>query len=223
MLEVLIVCSLSSTSAFRAQGARYQTGSRLSAFGGLGDVFSGSLLSPRKAPKVDVTDVKDKIKKLAKGTQNGIKASENAREEIAELVTQLERVSKDSKLTTSPLMEGDWNLVYTTNEGSSAGKIGPLVGDVVQNVNLADGVYLNYVRLPGIEGALTASWDVLPKNQWRVKFEQIKFSIFGIKVVEKPLGAVGTWRFTYLDEDLRILYAAGGKNTAKENVYILSK
>ena len=56
-----------------------------------------------------------------------------------------------------------------------------------------------------------------------MKFEQIRFSIFGIKVVEKPLGAIGTWRFTYLDDDLRILYAAGGKNTVKENIYILAK
>ena len=33
----------------------------------------------------------------------------------------------------------------------------------------------------------------------------------------------GIWRTTYLDEDFRILYATGGKNTVKENVYILTK
>ena len=29
--------------------------------------------------------------------------------------------------------------------------------------------------------------------------------------------------FQLLDEDFRILYAMGGKNTVKENVYILTK
>ena len=218
LLLTLIADSL-RCDAFRfGKIANYELKTRLSAFGGL-DFFTQS----RKASKVDVETVKQEIKDLARGTKNGIQASEEVRESIKRLVSELESANTNSKLTTSRLMDGDWNLVYTTNEGSSAGKLGPFVGDVVQSVDLDQGDYINFVRLPGFEGALTASWDVLPKNKWRVKFEQIRFSIFGIKVVEKPLGAIGTWRFTYLDDDLRILYAAGGENTVKENIYILAK
>ena len=35
-------------------------------------------------------------------------------------------------------MNGSWNLVYTTNGGSSAGKLGPFVGDVEQRIFLSN-------------------------------------------------------------------------------------
>ena len=38
-----------------------------------------------------------------------------------------------------------------------------------------------------------------------------------------PFGTVGTWHMSYLDDNMRILYAIGGKNTVVENVYILTK
>lgn len=90
---------------------------------------------------------------------------------------------------------------------------------------------MNFVRLFGgaVEGALEATWQVTGPNKWRVIFENITFRILGIPAVDKkPLpGQAGVWKLTYLDEDLRILYAAGitneGKPARVSNIYILQR
>uniref|UniRef100_A0A7S2ELK7 Plastid lipid-associated protein/fibrillin conserved domain-containing protein n=1 Tax=Ditylum brightwellii TaxID=49249 RepID=A0A7S2ELK7_9STRA len=174
-------------------------------------------------------ELKDSIRQLSKGTSNGIAAPESTRDEIATLCKELEKMNKVKNIASSTKMDGSWNLVYTTNEGSSAGKLGPFTGEVEQAIRILgreeNPEYINYVRLGGglVEGALGASWDVLSNNKWLVKFETLQFRILGIKVVEKELSAQGVWRMEYLDDDFRILYAAGGVNVPKENVYILSK
>ena len=182
--------------------------------------------------RVDIFALKQEIKQLAKGTQNGIKASEEKRLAITTAVKQLEKVNPVKKLSSTEKLDGSWNLVYTTNEGSSAGKLGslPFVGEVVQDIDLSAGKYVNYVRLPLIEGALTATWDNLNDRTWRVKFESINFKLAGISLVSKPLTAEGIWRLTYIDDDLRVLYAQGSngktleqKDKVIENIYILSK
>ena len=86
--------------------------------------------------------------------------------------------------------------------------------------------YFNKVLLfNGVfSGVLSATWDRKNNNIWIVKFQDIVLRLFGIVLTEKSLqGTVGTWRNTYLDENFRILYAIGGKNTVKENIYILEK
>ena len=73
-------------------------------------------------------------------------------------------------------------------------------------------------------GVLSATWLRKSNVLWIVQFQTIILKLFGIKLTEKSLsGTEGTWRNTYLDENFRILYAIGGKNTVKENVYILEK
>lgn len=171
-----------------------------------------------------VQDIKTEIKALAKGTSNGISASKEVRENISQLVAELEAANPTPDLTNSPKLDGSWKLVYTTNGGSSAGKLGPLVGEVEQLIRIEQD-YINFVRVAGgaIEGALRATWDVLAKDKWQVNFESVRFSVLGITLVEKDLSAVGIWRMSFLDDDFRILYAAGGKNVPKENIYILAK
>jgi hypothetical protein len=195
----------------------------------IGSLFS--LLPPsqkKSITKERIKEIKDEIKNLSKGTSNGISASEEVRSQISTLVTELESSNPTPNLTSSEKLDGSWKLIYTTNEGSSAGKLGPFVGEVEQFIRIKGYEredYINYVRIGGglVEGALTATWDVLSKNKWQVHFESVKFKLFGITLADKELSAVGIWRMTYLDENFRILYAAGGKNVPKENIYILGK
>jgi len=184
-----------------------------------------ALFTPSSGTKssVNTQAVKATIRKLAKGTQNGVKASETTREAMAALVADLEKVNPTKKLTSSSLIDGDWALLYTTNDGSSAGKLGPFVGTVFQEVDLDSAVYDNVVALGPLTGRLKATWSVESNTQWTVKFQTLVLSLFGIPLKQQELSAVGTWRMTYLDEDFRILYAQGGKNIKKENVYILAK
>jgi len=170
--------------------------------------------------------LKEELRSLCRGTQNGVKCSVEKREQISKLASMLQKSNKTKKLTSSPLLDKSWSLLYTTNAGSSAGKIGPFVGSVEQDIRLSEKFYTNYVRIPFFTAFLTATWDNLSNSVWRVNFQTIAVEIFGIKVVEKPLKASGIWRMTYLDEDLRILFAAGqdlSKGPVIENIYILGK
>ena len=196
-----------------------ESSSSFSMIGQLFDFMGGSQTVHKKEQR---TDLKNQIRSLAQGTKNGLSASEEKREMIAGLVGELEKINPTSKLTSDDKLNGSWNLIYTTNEGSSAGKLGPFVGGVEQLIEMPDD-YINFVRIGPLEGALTATWDTLSANKWQVNFQTLEFKLFGLPLVKSPLQAQGIWRKTYLDDDFRILYAIGGKNTEKENIYILAK
>ena len=137
------------------------------------------------------------------------------------------------RLSNSPKLDGSWDLLFTTNDGSSAGKIGPFVGAVQQDIALGNQAYINYVKLGPVLAFLGATWENLGNNKWKVIFVDISLKILGIQLINKkfPGNTAGIWRMTYLDDDFRVLYAAGGKtDTATknkdgkvENIYILKK
>ena len=137
------------------------------------------------------------------------------------------------RLSNSPKLDGVWDLVFTTNDGSSAGKIGPFVGDVQQDITLQDQAYVNYVSLGPVLAFLGATWENIGSNKWRVIFVDISLKVLGIQLLNKkfPENTTGIWRMTYLDDDFRVLYAAGGKpdpatknkDGKTENIYILGK
>eukprot|EP00465_Bigelowiella_longifila_P003911 CAMPEP_0185264478 /NCGR_PEP_ID=MMETSP1359-20130426/23207_1 /TAXON_ID=552665 /ORGANISM="Bigelowiella longifila, Strain CCMP242" /LENGTH=276 /DNA_ID=CAMNT_0027853103 /DNA_START=1 /DNA_END=831 /DNA_ORIENTATION=+ len=187
------------------------------------NLFS-SFLAPSSS-NIDVESLKDSIRRAAKGTQNGVQASKEKRLQIAEIVRELEIANPTRRLTSSSVLDGEWKLLFTTNDGSSAGKFGPFVGDVAQNIDLEKEEYLNIVSLGNgiFKGTLSATWDNLSSSTWKVKFKNIRLELLGFSLQEKELKAVGTWRMTYLDDDFRILYAMGGKNQEQENIYILTK
>eukprot|EP00667_Euglena_gracilis_P017843 EG_transcript_18865 len=168
------------------------------------------------------TTLKERIKSLAEGTQNGTAASPEAQAEVARLVAALERLNPEPAIATAPKLTGNWRLVYTTNTGNSAGKFGPFVGDVFQDINYEAGKYVNVVRLGGVlEARLAADWEVTGASAWAVRFRSIQFRLFGVLLKEQESKGRGTWRMTYLDDDLRVLHASGRPGT--ENVYILAR
>ena len=124
-------------------------------------------------------------------------------------------------------MNGSWVLVYTSNSGSSAGKLGPFVGEVIQDIDVQQRIYTNYAIFGNgvLQASLDATWDDLNAKEWRVRFQSIKFKFLGVQLVEKSLtGSIGIWRMTYLDDNLRILYARSKEDPSTiENIYILAK
>ncbi|KAJ8606032.1 hypothetical protein CTAYLR_010788 [Chrysophaeum taylorii] len=181
--------------------------------GPLGAAASESIAAP---------DAKAAIERLSAGTENGIRASDEAAAEIAALIAGLENANPTADIATSGLLDGTWQLVYTTTKGSSAGALGPFVGTVSQIIDLGAGSYVNLVELPLLTGKLGATWDVEGPDTWTVNFEFIEFFLFGQSVTKKPLTAKGTWEMTYLDSDFRILRAQGKKD-APPNVYVLKR
>ena len=116
-------------------------------------------------------------------------------------------------------------LVFTTNDGSSAGKLGPFTGKVKQKIDVESNSYSNFVYLGPIEGCLDATWENLSSSKWKVLFLNITLKFLNIPIIKKkfPSNQTGIWRMSYIDDDFRILYAQGGKNADKENIYILKK
>lgn len=180
-------------------------------------------LIQNKVNKAELVNLKkNELRELTKDCKNGLKATAQKRECILQLAKEIESLNPTKNIANDSKLNGSWKLLFTSNEGSSAGKLGPFLGQVVQDIDLSSMRYVNYVRLPFIEGALDATWDPKGSNAWIVKFLSINFRILNISVLKKDLKALGEWRLTYLDENLRILYAKSGKN-APENIYILSK
>jgi len=193
----------------------------------LSQLFGGKLTNAKNAR---VGAIKSQIRSLAVGTSNGLKAPKKVKEEIANLATELAKLNPTTDLTSSKKLEGCWQLLYTSNEGSSAGKLGPFIGRVDQIINLSEKKYANVVRIGGsgeksfVEGCLGATWKCLNKKEWEVEFLDLQLTLFNsIPVVKQKLTAKGIWKMTYMDDDFRILFAIGGKNTLNANVYILEK
>mmetsp|Transcript_2684 Transcript_2684/g.3658 ORF Transcript_2684/g.3658 Transcript_2684/m.3658 type:complete len:212 (-) Transcript_2684:122-757(-) len=165
-----------------------------------------ALVHPNDA--LSPSQIKSKIVKLAQGTQNGLNASPRTSAEINKLCDIL-KPSPQRKPALSSALNGRWELLYTTTTGNSAGKLGPLVGKVYQEIDLQSLRYLNILELGPIVAKLDATWEILAPDQWKVIFRSLQFSILGFSFPEKDLSATGIWRMTYLDDDFRILYAKG--------------
>lgn len=173
----------------------------------------------------EVSDLKASIISLASGTSNGVKASPAVADKIIELSKTLVKKNKNKlSKTSNKLMDGRWKLVYTSNKESSAGKVGPFIGEVVQTINVPAVKYTNDVSiLSGLFSArLTASFENIPDSSWKVIFESLEAKIFGVKVINKTFNGIGIWKSQYLDEDFRIFYAKSS-NKAIENIYIMKK
>lgn len=199
--------------------------------------FTNVLSKPSAAKKTpaaiaaEAAALKQDLYAVAKGKDNGLKASEADKAQILALAEELIKLNPTKSIATSNKVDGTWRLVYTSTTGGSAGKLGPFVGEVLQKIDTASGDYVNFVRLFGglVEGALVATWEVKGANEWKVIFQDLTFRLFGLPVVDKkPLnGQAGQWKLTYLDEDLRILTAAGltneGKPAKVSNIYVLRR
>lgn len=173
----------------------------------------------------DARVLKMMLSEVATPTKNGLTATDEQRSEISSIISTLEQLNPTKELTTSPVLNGNWRLLYTTNSGSSAGKIGPFVGKVTQVVNTNGPSYTNAVDvLPFVRAELEATWEVdafAYDTKWTVIFRSLAFKIFGLSVLKKELKQEGFWKMSYLDDEMRVLWAKGGKNLNKENVYVL--
>jgi len=172
-----------------------------------------------------------------------------ARSEHAQVISMSRGLkSPTQNIATSSIVDGVWRLIFTTTTGSSGGKLGPFVGDVDQDIRYNDGKYFNILRLGPIEAILSAHWDVVNGDKWDVTFDDIKFLVFGLPLIEKEFGSGrdqtletldtvaggsqaersstngGSWDLKYADDSLRVLYAYGtGKDPKKANIFVLEK
>jgi hypothetical protein len=140
---------------------------------------------------------KESIRELIKtGPKNGYGAPDSFKEKVSEACIDLIKLNPTKGQASSPLLDGDWELLYTSTPGASAGKLGPFIGDVEQRIDLNARNYDNVVKVGGgaVEAVLSARWEV-PKdgkgNTWLVLFNDIKISVLGLPLVNKKFDQVG--------------------------------
>lgn len=109
------------------------------------------------------------------------------------------RSSTDALTMMSPSHKpliGMWDLVYTTTSGSSGGKLGPFIGKVQQEVDIAEGLYVNYVRLGPLTGRLDATWEVINQKQWKVGICSRTFYFFARRYFRSRVPGVNSENVT---------------------------
>lgn len=177
----------------------------------------------------DIRALKAAIVDAAAGTDNGVRASDIQRATVQSLVNRLGPFNKTILRQSNVPMSGRWRLLYTTNQEFSAGKVGPFVGNVEQEIDLQNVQYTNYLSLFSSKGGifdanLRGTFENIDDNGWKVIFQGVELKIFGLVVLRKSLaGLVGLWQTLYLDDDMRVFTANNFKDPKKTNLYVMQR
>lgn len=167
--------------------------------------------------------------------RNGIDTPVELESQILDVCQKLERQQNPnvSPSKRPDLMNGFWNMRWTNFEPAapSSGKLGPLVGDVFQDIDLDRSVAKNILRVnfPPICGALTAKTSAVNDFTVAISFQQVGNKLGGIiplgpKVVFEPGKEVRLWEHVYLDENYRILYARRREEKEERGfVYVMKR
>lgn len=131
----------------------------------------------------------------------------------------------------SELPGGMWKCLYTNAPGPSGGKLGPFVGRVYQDVNMASKQYANILKVgkkgtePWLTARLVATWEVKDEDTWEVLFKHLELRVFGRAVLHREFKNVRRlWRMTYLDDQLRIMRAKRpGKADDQAFLFVLQR
>ena len=123
LISLLLISSFSiayKLSSYRSQNlCMSATPSRVNNI--FSSFFSSSVKKSAAIRSDEIIKIKKDIKSISAGSQNGIKCNTFQRQQVAEYVDILEKNNNVKDITSSSLLNGKWKLVYTTNEGSSAG------------------------------------------------------------------------------------------------------
>ncbi|CAM9532500.1 unnamed protein product [Discosporangium mesarthrocarpum] len=116
------------------------------------------------------------LRKLCTETKNGIRATQDSRRRIEELVKELNKLNPTAEPALSPLISGKWRMLFTNVPGPSSGRVGPFVGDVYQDINAEKQRIRNILELGpewALRGALEADVEVLDGSNWAINFDVV--------------------------------------------------
>jgi len=115
----------------------------------------------------------------------------------------------------------------------SSGQLGPLVGDVYQDIDLitpnAQAKNILKIDFPPIKGALVADPSILNDTTMAITFCRVSNKLAGVlplgpKIEFEPGKEVRVWEHVYLDQDYRIFYARRANDTSSRGfVYVMKR
>ena len=116
----------------------------------------------------------------------------------------LERLNPNKKTLACDLINGEWELLYTTSKAIlGATRPWPFrpSGKIYQTIDVPRNRARNRETFPFFN-AVDA--DLTPTSQSNVDVQFVKFEIFGILKVDAPESAKGALNTTYVDNEIRV-------------------
>eukprot|EP00775_Hariotina_reticulata_P008861 gene8861-9040_t len=206
--------AMKATSAVKMTNAASRTSSGVVG----GAVIVADVVKAAPASKVDA--LKQQIIQLS-GSKYGHDLPDSSRQTIVSKVQQLEQLQLPVKVDKSALTGTTWTTVFTTSDGTSSGKVGPFITDVVQEFPVDEpGVYYNISRLGLVSATLRGDYEVTQDDRVDLEFKSLALKIGPWKAAEKIFDAGqmrGYWQVSYCDSDFRVFYSN------KQNLFILRK
>lgn len=147
---------------------------------------------------------KERLLEALDGLECGIRASEEDAAMVDRLASELETLNPTPKPLSSPLINGKWELCYTTSM-SILGKTRPPFarpfGPIYQTIDAGNLRAQNDEGFPFFNSVIAT---LTPESESKVFVKFDTFKIGGLVKVEAPERATGDLDTTYLDADLRI-------------------
>ena len=139
-----------------------------------------------------------------KPLKRGLAASADDKQEVERLARALERRNPTKRPLASELVNGQWELLYTTSEsilGASRPAFLRPWGPIYQVI---DAVGLTAANKEGAPLFNSVTAELVPQSAAKVTVQFKQFKLLGVVPVQAPPTAVGELEVTYLDDELRV-------------------
>ncbi|KAL4580692.1 hypothetical protein LXL04_016893 [Taraxacum kok-saghyz] len=151
----------------------------------------------------DATPIKEELLEAIAPLDRGSEASDEDQEIIEQIVRKLEAANPTKEPLKSPLLDGKWELIYTTSQSILQTKRPKFLRSRVNY----QAINVDTLRAQNMESFPTfnqVTADLTPVSTKKVAVQFDYFKIFGLVPVKAPDTARGSLEITYLDEELRV-------------------
>ncbi|KAK9077100.1 hypothetical protein SSX86_005436 [Deinandra increscens subsp. villosa] len=152
----------------------------------------------------DCESIKQELVESIAPLDRGAEATSEQQERIDQIARKLEALNKVKKPLKSDLLNGKWELLYTTSQSilqTKRPKILRANGKIYQAIN-ADTLRAQNMETWPFFNQATANLVLLNAKRVAVKFDA--FKVFGLIPIRARGSGRGQLEITYLDEELRI-------------------
>ncbi|XVF45740.1 hypothetical protein PTKIN_Ptkin02bG0230700 [Pterospermum kingtungense] len=161
--------------------------------------FSGLFTKPK-----DAKTLKDELFDAIAPLDRGAEATPEDQQRVDQIALNLEAVNEIKEPLKSNLLNGKWELLYTTSQSVLQTKRPKFLrpnGKIYQAINLDTLRAQNMETWPFFNQATA---NLVPINARRVAVKFDYFRIAGVIPIKSPGSGRGQLEITYLDEELRI-------------------
>ncbi|RAL39571.1 hypothetical protein DM860_003104 [Cuscuta australis] len=151
----------------------------------------------------DVKAFKEELLEAIAPLDRGADASPEDQDQIEQVVRKLEAANPTKQPLKSPLLNGKWELLYTTSQSI----LQTNKPKFLRSRRNYQGINTDTLRAQNMESCPTfnqVTADLTPINSRKVAVKFDYFKIAGLIPIKAPETARGSLEITYLDEELRV-------------------